>query len=57
MRRQADSGSGGEDGPEFICCVDGRQPQIHEGWTLGEEGVTHGVHPTVHLDIGAGFVG
>ena len=51
-----DSGSGDEDGPKFIQCVDGRDPQIHEVWTFGEDGVTREVHPTSQVDVGTGFV-
>ena len=50
-------GSGYEDGPEFIQFVEGRDPQIHEVWTFGEDGVTREIHPTARVDISAGFVG
>ena len=36
--------------------MDGREPQIHEVWTFGEDGVTREVHPTARVDVGAGFV-
>ena len=52
----SDSVSGDEDGPEFIQCVDGRQPQIHEVWTFGEGGVTWEVHLKAQVDVGSGFV-
>ena len=57
IRLPSDYGSGDEDGPEFIRCVDGQESQIHEVWTFGEDGVTHEVHPTAQVDIGTGFVG
>ena len=57
MFRQANSGSGVEDRPEFICCVDRRYPKIHEIWNFAEDGVTCKVHPVVRVDVGAGFVG
>ena len=57
MHRRANSGSGEEDGPEFIRCVDRQQPQIHEVWTFTEDGVTREIHPTAGVDVGAGFVG
>ena len=57
IRRRSDYGSGDEDGPEFVQCVDGRDLHIHEVWTFGEEGVTREVHPTAQVDVGAGFVG
>ena len=31
--------------PSSSDCVDGREPQIHEVWTFGENGVTREVHP------------
>ena len=55
-RRPSNSGSGDKNGPEFICYVGGRQPEIHEGCTFGEDGVTPEVHLTVHIDVSA-FVG
>ena len=36
--------SGDEDGPEFIRCVDGRETQIHEVWTFGEDSVMQKVN-------------
>ena len=57
MSWRANYGSGDEDGPEFICCVDVRQPQIYEIWTFGEDGVTREVHPTAQVDISAGLFG
>ena len=55
IRRPSDSVSGYEDRPEFIRCVDGRQTQIHEVWTFGDDGFTREVHPTEQEDVGAGF--
>ena len=55
--RTSDSCSGDEDRPEFIRCVDGRQTQIHEVWTFGDDGVNREVHPTVQVDVGAIFSG
>ena len=54
---RSNSGCGDEDWPEFIWCVDVREPQFHEVWTLGEDSVTPECHPTERVDIGAGFVG
>ena len=56
MPCQANYGSGGEDGPKFIHCVDGRQTQIHEVWNFGEDIVTTKVHLTACVDVSA-FVG
>ena len=51
------SDSGDEDGPDFIRCVDGLHPQIHEVWTFGEDGVTREVHPTAQVDVGTEYFG
>ena len=53
IRRPSDYGSGDEDGSEFIRCVDGRQPKIHEVWVFGEDGVTPEVRPTARVDVSA----
>ena len=47
--RPSDSGSGYAEGPEFIRCMDRREPQIHEVWYLGKDGVTREVHLTAHV--------
>ena len=52
----SDSVSRDAEGPEFIRCVDGQEPQIHEVWTFGEDGITREVHPTEQVDVGAGVV-
>ena len=52
-----DSGGGDAEGPKFIQCMDGQEPQIHEVWTFGEDGVTREVHPTAQVDVSAGLVG
>ena len=54
---RSDSGSGDEDVPEIIRCVDGRELQVHKVWTFGEDGVTPEHHPTAQVGVGAGFVG
>ena len=45
------SGSGGRDGLQFIRCVVGRQTEIHEVWTFGDNGITPEVHLFVCLDV------
>ena len=50
------SGSGDAEGTDFIRCVDGREPHIHEFWTFGEDGVTHEVHMKAQVDVGSVFV-
>ena len=56
IRRRSDSGSGYEGRPDFIQCVDGRDPH-HEVWTFGEDSITREVHLTARVDAGARFVG
>ena len=53
----SDSGSGGTKGPEFVQCIDGQETQMHEVWCFGLKGITHEVHPTVQVDVGAGVIG
>ena len=50
------SGCGDADISKFICCVDGRDPEVNAVWILGEDGVTPEVHPTVQVDVGTGVV-
>ena len=49
IRWPSDSGDGKKYRPEFIRCVDGRQPEIHEVWTVGEDDFSPEVHPTDSL--------
>ena len=51
-----DSGSGDDDGLDFIRRVGGRQPKINKVWTFGDNGITTKVHPTARVDVGK-FVG
>ena len=37
----------------FICCVDGREPNNNEVWILGEDRLTPEVHLTARVDVGA----
>ena len=46
------SGNRGKDGIDFFCCVDGREPQIHELWSFAEDGITREVHPFACVNIG-----
>ena len=55
--RRSDSGSGDEDRPNFIRCVDEQELHIHEDWTFREDDVTREVHLTLQVDVGAGSVG
>ena len=54
---RSNSGSGDEDGLEFIRCVDGRDPQVHEVWIFGEDGVTPEIYLTALVDVGDVIVG
>ena len=56
IRQPSDYGSGEKYRPEFIYCVDGQQPKIHEVLTFREDGVTPEVHPTARVYVGD-FVG
>ena len=46
------SSSRANDRLEFIRCVGGRQPQIHELWSFVEDGITREVHPFARIDVG-----
>ena len=50
--RTSDSGCGDDDGLQFIRCVDGQQPKVHEVWIFGEDGITPKVHPTARVEVG-----
>ena len=56
-RWPSNADSDNEDRPQLILCVDRLQPQIHEVWTFGDDGVTHEVHPTARIDVSTGFFG
>ena len=47
---------GDADRSKFIRCVDGHKPKVNEVWILGEDGLTHEVHPTAQVDVDAGVV-
>ena len=53
IRQPYNSGSGADDGLDFIRCVGGRQPQIQKVWSFGNDGITREVHPFARLDVGA----
>ena len=56
IRQPSNSGSGDEDGLEFIRCVGGREPQIHELWSFAKDGITREVHSFTRIDVGD-FIG
>ena len=41
---------------EFIRCIDGWDPQIHEVWCLGSGSVTCEIHLTEKVEVGDGTV-
>ena len=47
------SGIRADDRLEYIRCVGGQQPQIHEVWTFSDDGITCEVDPFAHIDVGA----
>ena len=51
IRQTSNSGSGSDDGIEFIRCVDRRQPEIHEVWTFGDDVITPEVHYFARVDV------
>ena len=55
--RRSDSVSGVAEGVEFIRCIDGWEPQIHEIWCPGSNGVTREVHPIAQIDVGTETIG
>ena len=57
IRRRSDYDSRYKDGPNFIRCVDRKDPQFHEVWTFGEGGIMREVYPTARVYVVDGFVG
>ena len=55
--RSSEYGSGGTDTTAFIQCVDGQEPQIHELWYLGLDGISHKFHHTARVKVTSGTVG
>ena len=56
IRQPFNYGSGDDDGLEFIRFVGGKQPEIHEVWTFGDDRITPKVHLFARVDVGA-FIG
>ena len=53
IRWPSNSESEDDDGLEFIWCVGGKQPEIHEVLTFRDDVITPEVHPFAHVDVGA----
>ena len=43
---------GGEDGIDFVRCVDGQEPQTHELWSFAKDGINRKVHPFGLVGVG-----
>ena len=54
IRWPSSPGSGSTKDTAFIQYVDGRQPHIHEVWSLGLDGIIYEVHPTAQEEFIAG---
>ena len=57
IRKPLDSGSGGSKATAFIQWINGREPQIHELWCLGLDGIICEVRPTARLEVISRTVG
>ena len=42
----------GEDGIEFVRCVDGRELQTHKLWSFSKDRITREVYPFARVDVG-----
>ena len=51
IRQPSSSGSRDKYGLEFIRCVGGQEPQIHELWSFAEDIITREVHPFARIDV------
>ena len=40
IRQPFSSGNGGEGGIEFVCCVEGREMQVHKLWSFTKDRIT-----------------
>ena len=54
--RTSEFGCEDHDGPQFIYCVEGRHPKLHEFSIFKEDSVTLEGHPTARIDVGP-FIG
>ena len=50
-------GSWSTEDTDFILLVDGREPQIHEVWSLGLDGIVRKVHPAARVEVVSGTAG
>ena len=54
--RPSDSGSRSTEATDFIQCINGREPKIHELWCLNLDGICREFHPTEHIEDTSGTV-
>ena len=47
----SESGCGSVDQSKFVRCVDGRDPEVHEFWIWGDDGIIPKLHLTAWVDI------
>ena len=57
IRTPYDYGSVGTEATAFIQRINTREPDIHELWCLGLDGISHEVQPTVHIEVTSGSIG
>ena len=57
IRRPSDIGSGITEDTAFVQCIDGREPQIHEVWSLCLDRIVRKVHPTAQEEVPIGTIG
>ena len=53
----SDSGSRGTEVTDFIQCINGQEPQVHELWFMVLDGIGHKVHSTARVEVTSGTVG
>ena len=56
IHRTLNPGSGINEDTDLIQCVDVREPNIHEIWSLGLDGIISKVHPTAQIEVIAGTI-
>ena len=54
--RTSNPGSSSTKDTAFIQCVDGRDPQMYEVWSLDLDGIIREVHPIAQVEVPTGTV-
>ena len=57
IHRPSNPGNRSTEDTDFMQCVDGWEPQIHELWCLGLDNVTFKARHTVQVQVTSGTVG